>query len=140
MEKKKLTRKDKFNQPTVKKAAASGDAKITLWLPGFILALLAVVLYGNTLNHFFALDDYSVILENRLTKQGVSAILEIFKTSYRYGYYFTNDNLYRPLVKAMYACEWTLSPNNAFPGHLMNVVLYALSGMVVFFGLNRITN
>ncbi|MDQ3051231.1 MAG: tetratricopeptide repeat protein [Bacteroidota bacterium] len=139
MEKKKLTRKDKFNQPTPAKSTITATRKLNYLLPAFILTLLAVVLYGNTLNHDFVLDDYSVILENRLTKQGVSAIPEIFKTSYRYGYYFTDDNLYRPLVKAMYAIEWSLSPGDAFPGHLMNVFFYALTGWVLFFGLIRIT-
>jgi len=139
MEKKKLTRKDKFNKPGTPKIVSAEKERMNFMLPGFILALLAVVLYGNTFGHYFALDDYSVILENRVTKQGISAIPEIFKTSYRYGYYFTSDNLYRPLVKSMFAFEWSLSPGSAFPGHLMNVLFYAISGLTVFIGLKRIT-
>ncbi len=140
MEKKKLTRKEKFNLPGKQKTASMElPSHQPLWLPLIILAAVAVALYANTLGHQFALDDYSVILENRLTKQGFSAIPEIFKTSYRYGYYFTSDNLYRPVVKAMFAAEWGMSPGNAFPGHLMNILFYAVTAGVIFLTLNRMT-
>jgi len=104
----------------------------TAWLPALIVALVGFILYFNTLNHGFTLDDYSVILENRLTKQGTAAIPEIFTTSYRYGYFFTDDNLYRPLSKAMFALEWEVSPDDPFPGHFINVLLFALTGFVLF--------
>jgi protein O-mannosyl-transferase len=137
MEKKKLTRREKFsNKPA---SVAETTMPVSDWLPAMIIALLAVVLYGNTINHEFALDDYSVILENRVTKQGFSAIPEIFKTSYRFGYYFTSDNLYRPLVKSMYAAEWDMAPGKAWPGHFFNILFYALTGIVLFFGLKRIS-
>jgi Tfp pilus assembly protein PilF len=109
------------------------------WIPGLVIALLGFVLYANTLSHHFVLDDYSVILENRLTRQGMDAFPEILSTSYRSGYYFTDDDLYRPLVKAMFAIEWALYPENATPGHWINVLLYAITGCVLFRLLFRLT-
>lgn len=140
MEKKKLTRKDKIRNPPVTPLKELSSSKTGSWIPGLIIAVLGFILYSNTLHHSFTLDDYSAILENRLTKQGISAIPEIFKTSYRYGYYFTDDNLYRPIVKAMFAIEWGLSPNSAAPGHWMNVILYALTGFVLFRSLLKISS
>lgn len=138
MEKKKLTRKEKFSVPREPKPNHY-KVRNTFWLPALILAAIAAALYINTLGHEFTLDDYSVILENRVTKQGFSAIPEILKTSYRFGYYFTSDNLYRPLVKAMFAAEWGMSPNNAFPGHVMNVLFYAITAIVIFGTLRQMT-
>lgn len=106
---------------------------------GLLVFLTGFLLYANTLSYEFALDDYSVIIENRLTRQGFSAVPEIFTTSYRYGYFFTDDLLYRPLTKAMFAVEWSLSPANPFPGHLMNVLLFALTGCILFRFLFRLT-
>ncbi len=141
MQKKKPTRKDKFNsEPNpITRSSQQTTSSFSSLLPGLIIALLGFLLYSNTLGHYFTLDDYSVILENRLTKQGLSAIPEIFKTSYRYGYYFTDDNLYRPLVKSMFAIEWEMAPNSAAPGHWINVLLYAFTGFILFHSLLRIS-
>lgn len=134
----KPSRKEKQNK------RATGIKKPTLApklnpIYGLIVALTGFLLYANTLSYEFALDDYSVILENRVTRQGISAIPEIFTTSYRYGYYFTDDMLYRPLTKAMFALEWSMSSNSPSPGHLMNVLLFALTGWVLFRFLVRLT-
>ncbi len=137
MQRKKPTRKEKITQGTPSKEQIQVKSGTIPWIPGLVVALFGFLLYANTINHQFALDDYSLILENRLTRQGTEAIAEIFKTSYRYGYYFTDDDLYRPLVKAMYAIEWELAPENPFPGHLINVLLYALTGLILFRVLMR---
>lgn len=138
MKLKKRSRKEKQSQEStpVKKAAVAFK---TNPVHGLIVVLTGFLLYANTLSFDFALDDYSVILENRLTRQGISAVPEIFTTSYRYGYFFTDDLLYRPITKAMFAIEWSLSPGNPLPGHLMNVLLFALTGWILFRFLLRLT-
>lgn len=97
-----------------------------------IVALVGLVLYANTLNHGFVLDDYSVILENNVTKQGVKAIPEIFTSSYRSGYTLSTDELYRPLPKSIFALSWQLFGDNPMPLHLLNILLYALTGFLLF--------
>lgn len=97
-----------------------------------LIALVSFLLYANTLNHGFVLDDYSVIKENQLTKKGTSALKEIFSSSYREGYSNNEKNLYRPLTKAMFAIEWQLSPDNAHFHHLVNVLFYALACVLLF--------
>jgi tetratricopeptide (TPR) repeat protein len=143
MQKKKLTRKEKVDlqkplveQKQVQQKVLQSQSKLK-WMLGIFVALAGFLLYANTLNFDYTLDDYSVIKENRLTRQGWQAIPEIFKTPYRYGYYFTQDELYRPIPKAMFAAEWALSPDNASLGHLINVLLYAATGLILFFTLSK---
>lgn len=109
-------------------------APLKRWL-GLIVALTGFLLYVNTLGHDFVLDDFSLIKENRLTKQGISAIPEIMKTSYRTGYIIVDDEVYRPLSKVMFAIEWELAGDSATLGHWINILMYALTGYLLFITL-----
>src|SRR5206468_8941150 len=139
MQKKKLTRKEKTVSQKPLAEAKRAEQKVLhsqsklRWMLGAFIAIAGFLLYANTLNFGYTLDDYSVIKENRLTRQGFHAIPEIFKTPYRYGYYFTQDELYRPIPKAMFAIEWALSPNSGTLGHWINVLLFAVTGFLLFF-------
>lgn len=137
-----MARKGEKHQPQEKKAKAvveqTFDKKRIFGL-SLIIALAAFLVYSNTLNHQFVLDDYSVIKENQMTKQGTAALKEIFKNSYRTGYGNNENNLYRPLTKAMFAIEWQLSPDNAHFHHLINVLMYALVCALLFIVLLRYT-
>ena len=62
--------------------AKNHNIKILRRILALICGLCGVVLYLNTLHHGFVLDDFSVILENRITKQGLKAIPQIFSSSY----------------------------------------------------------
>lgn len=97
----------------------------------YILIALATVVYFNSLFNEYALDDYSLILENNQTKQGASAFFDIFRSTYREGYLAGDNSLYRPLSKAMFAIEygWTQGPGIS---HFMNVVLFVLSVVLLF--------
>jgi len=108
------------------------SVKKTNTLLALLIAFAAIVLYGNTLNHGFVLDDYSVILENTVTQQGVKAIPEIFSSSYRSGYTLSTDELYRPLPKSIFAISWQLFGDNPLPLHLLNILLYAITGFILF--------
>lgn len=124
----------------LRQAASAYDTGLLRNL-GLIVAAVAAIIYVQTLSFDFALDDYSAIMENRQTKQGAEAFFDIFKKSYRFGYTIQGDELYRPLSKAVFALIWEFAPENPFPGHLLNVVLYALTGFLLFTTLCRfITN
>jgi len=137
-EQKKLTRKEKFSNAPVKKDSgiqndqSNSFSKYYVW----IVALFAAVLYINTANFDYALDDYASIIENRSTQKG--DLKEIFKTSYRYGSYMASDELYRPIPKSIFAIQWSLSPNNPHLAHWTNILLYALLAVVVFNFCKRI--
>lgn len=118
--------------------ASSTSKQPNHWLPALLLALLAFVLYANTLSHGWALDDNSVIKDNNLTQQGTKAIGTLLSTEYRYGYWNSVGSLYRPLSLVMFAIEWQFFPDNPWIGHFMNVLLYALTAILLFFTLLRL--
>lgn len=138
MEQKKLTRKEKFSNASVNKENSTSIensnpiSKYYIW----IVAVFAAVLYLNTANFDYALDDYASIIENRSTQKG--DLKEIFKTSYRYGSYMASDELYRPIPKSLFAIQWSIAPNNPHVGHWMNIIFYALLAIVVFNFCKRI--
>ena len=129
---KKLTRKEKFsNAPSQNNTvAANASSKSISKYYVYIVALFAAVLYLNTANFDYALDDYASIIENRSTQKG--DYKEIFKTSYRYGSYMASDELYRPIPKSIFALQWSLAPNNPHLAHWTNILFYSLLAVVVF--------
>lgn len=112
----------------------SEEKKLYRWLSAIVF-FSAIVLYANTLTHDYALDDYQVISENRITKQGWQSIPVIFKTTHRFGYNYPSDDLYRPLTKSVFALQWSLSPGNPVIGHFTNVLLYALTAVLLLYTL-----
>ena len=110
------------------------------WKYGGIIALFAFLLYANTLGHDYALDDYSVLKDNYVTQDGISSIPTIFKTHFRAGYknWSSEGELYRPLTLSAFALQWDIAPDNAGFYHLINVLLYALSGFLIFVTLANI--
>lgn len=137
----KPTRKEKFSQQKKQQEVSSeqkqkihSSAK-TVWLLALICAAVGFLIYANTLNHVYVLDDYSVIKDNRLTRQGWDAFPEAITKSYRYGYYFLNDELYRPVVKGLFAIQWALAPDTPSLGHVTNVLFYSLTGLLLMYVL-----
>lgn len=114
--------------------------KINTILPQLSLAVfvLAVVLNINTLSNEYAFDDASVITENFLVKRGFDGLGDILSTSYRYGYWNQPGTLYRPFSLLMFAVEYQLFDGKAWFGHLMNVLMYAISAFLLFKVLTRI--
>jgi len=99
---------------------------------GILAAVLGGCLYLNTLGHQFCLDDYSAIMDNWVVKGGLKNLGLIFSKEYRFGVWSSPGSLYRPIPLAMFAAEWQFSPENPFVHHLVNVLLYGLSGWVLW--------
>ncbi|HIA37567.1 MAG TPA: DUF1736 domain-containing protein, partial [Flavobacteriales bacterium] len=101
-----------------------------------ILVLLTFILYGNTLSHDFALDDYIVITGNNFTKKGLDGIKDIMTHDAFVGTYGEALELtggrYRPLSIVSFAIEYEFFGRNPFVGHLGNLLLFALSTVLVF--------
>jgi tetratricopeptide (TPR) repeat protein len=90
-------------------------------------ALISILLYANTLGHQWCLDDYSVIVDNWVTKKGWEGIPLHLQHDYRYGYWgVSQGDLYRPLSLVMFAAEWAIWGDHPLPGHVINVLLYGL--------------
>ena len=107
--------------------------------------LVAIFLFGfllnvNTFNHGYVLDDPLVINENRITKQGLEGIPTILTSAYRYG--FRDDKsdggLYRPLSVVTFAIEHELFGLNPTASHIIQVLIYAFTGLMLFLTLLKL--
>ncbi len=135
MARQKLSKKEKFAAAKAQHVQTQQKDIPSVAIPGwwkYLPVVLALIVYANTLTHGFALDDYAAILENTSTRKGLAALGEIFRTSYRFGYILLGDELYRPFTKAIFAAFWDFWPNNPFPGHLLNVLLFSFTCGLIY--------
>jgi protein O-mannosyl-transferase len=132
--------------------------KTTLWLAIFLF-VFAFLLYANTLRHEFAFDDSIVIVENKFTQKGLGGIKNLATRDFFDGIY-GDENMalsggrYRPLSLVMFAVEFeffvdkkTYQAGDAkaldtlkFMGHLLNVLFFALSVVLLFVLLQKWLN
>lgn len=110
-----------------------------------LLFVIAAILYVNTLSHEYAQDDAIVIYDNMYTTQGVQGIGGLLKYDTFFGFFkeegkaaLVSGGRYRPLTPIMFALEWQIFGKNPFVGHLINVLLYGLLGVLIFFTLDRL--
>ena len=132
------TKKQPVNQPqkqeTVSPVVTEKKRSSYIYL---IFILLAFLLYGNTLVNDYALDDAIVITQNQFTKKGIAGIGDIFSSEYFTGFFGIKKDLvaggrYRPFSLATFAVEYEFFGENPFIGHLINILLYALTCIVLY--------
>ncbi len=122
-----------------KKVHAEKASHLGLYL-AIVLALTALLINMNTIDAGYALDDSSAIEDNFLVKRGFDGIPDLLKTSYRYGYWNEEGTLYRPLSLVMFAAEYELFPDTPWVYHLLNVLFYTLSALLLFKVLRLLFN
>ncbi len=112
----------------------------SLWYVGLLAALLGFCLYANTIGHDYCYDDSSAIINNYLVKGGVKNIGTFFSTEYRSGYQVRRQAgpLYRPLTLSVFAIMWQLAPDKPGLYHFVNVLLYSLTGWLLWVTWRRI--
>ena len=104
---------------------------------GSIIFCVAFFLYANTINHDFALDDTGAVQQNLNVKKGISGIPEILKmdlweqSDVRLGYY-------RPLSLITFALEYEVFQNAPHVHHFNNVLIFAISCVVLFFVMHSL--
>ena len=109
---------------------------------GIIIAL-TFGLYGNTLNNGYALDDAIVYTQNEFTKKGIDGIKDVLTTEGFTGFFGTKKNLvaggrYRPLSLVTFALEYHFFKENPAISHLINIILYACTGILVYLVLKKL--
>jgi tetratricopeptide (TPR) repeat protein len=91
----------------------------------------AFLLYSNTINHDYALDDTGAIQQNLNVKKGIKGIPDILKmdlweqSEVRLGYY-------RPLSLITFAIEYEFFQNAPHVHHFTNVLFFAISCVILF--------
>jgi tetratricopeptide (TPR) repeat protein len=109
-----------------------------------LLAVLACIVYANSVPNQYALDDFLVLVENRYVQQGFEGLPTIF-TSDIFASYFEDmgaeqvlsGGRYRPLAQATFAIEYQFFGLNPAVSHIVNVLLYGLLIYIMFIVLLR---
>ena len=92
-----------------------------------LFTIVCFLLYGNTLQNKYGLDDSYVTKKDNITATGFKSIKTIFTTHYIVEEGGQNTFEYRPLVKLSFAIEHQFFGVKPFISHLINLLLYALS-------------
>ncbi len=130
---------------TVKKAAPAakqpGDSKPLLSLRAklaIVLGIIAFILYANTLQNGYVLDDVMVVKDNTIVRKGISAVPELFATPHLRGYLKLGNDTYRPLSLVMFAVIYQFFPDNTSVLHGFNVLMFAGCVMMFFLFLDTL--
>lgn len=112
-----------------------------------ILFVFGFLLYAQTVNFEYALDDKIVIISNQITTRGFDGVMDHFFYDSMDGFWaeqygidvadLDKDALvaggrYRPLSLVSYAIEYELFGENPWWSHLINALLYGATGLVLF--------
>ncbi len=94
-------------------------------------ALLAGIVYANTLGHGFVWDDFYLITEDHTVKS--FKYLDVIFTSDFFGHQ-ENElayGYYRPLVSLSYLLDYTVWQKNPLGYHLTNILLHIVATLLV---------
>ncbi len=110
---------------------------ITIRTFAILSFLIAFLFYGNSISNGFSLDDELVTTTDRKqhlnVEKGIGGIKDIFTSNYAID--GKQNYEYRPIVTLSYAIEWSLfsdHPERASISHFINVLIYAICGILLF--------
>lgn len=108
-----------------------------------LIVAVAIISYGLSVFNNYALDDFIVLVKNHFTQQGFAGIWNILSKDTFAG--MTDQNIsvltggrYRPLSLVTFAIEQEFFHGNVFISHLINVLLYAITGIVLYNFLKKL--
>ncbi|MCD6011241.1 MAG: Tetratricopeptide 1 repeat-containing protein [Flavipsychrobacter sp.] len=125
------TKKPVAKQPE-KVAPAEKGISFSIGGLSLLLAVVAFIVYANTLKNGFAMDDAVMIVNNSYVTKGVSAIPELLATPHQRGFWVTENDEYRPLPLVLHAVVYQFTGDNPMPFHLMNILLFAGCVVLLF--------
>ena len=119
----------------------------------FILFLAAFVLYVQTVDYDYALDDKIVAANNQITKRGFDGMFLHFKHDAMDGFWaeeygvpveelnkapLVSGGRYRPLTLITHSIEWALFGNSPGLGHFVNTLIYGLLVLFIYLWLRSL--
>jgi protein O-mannosyl-transferase len=107
------------------------------WIHGLIILIVSFLLYGQSLQYGYVLDDTIVVDENKFVAKGVNGIWDILSKETFTGYFGEQKNLvagarYRPLSLVSFALEQSIFGKKPAISHFINILLYALCGWFLY--------
>ena len=108
------------------------------WFFRGLVFISALMIYSNTFEFGYSLDDDIYALKNRFVQQGFSALPDIFNKGSLVGFNNANESNYRPLVLLNFMVDKHFFGNNPHFEHKLNVVLFGLSCVLLLLLLQLI--
>ncbi len=106
-----------------------------------VIVLFTLLLYGNTRNNLYSLDDYIIqAMDSQIDEHGFASIKEIFSTTYTT--VSTGDGQeksfgYRPVIRLVYALEYAIFGVRPGVAHLINVLFYLAVVLLLYRVMQR---
>lgn len=97
----------------------------------------AFLLYANTLQHDYSLDDDIYTKKNRFIQQGFSNLSDLFTKGSLVGFNDANESNYRPLVLLNFMFSTAMFGNNTHVEHFFNVLLFSFTCVVLLLLLQK---
>ena len=100
----------------------------------FFFTLIIVLIYSNSFNASWHLDDRSNIVDNRglhITNLQTDSLLRTFFTDPHSGGAIT-DRLYRPIACLTFALNWYFGKDRVFGYHVVNILIHILTAYLLF--------
>lgn len=108
-------------------------------LHSVLIFAFAFLLYANTLLHGFVQDDAIVITDNMFTTKGIEGIQGILTKDTFFGFFkeagketLVSGGRYRPLTLVVFAIFYQLFDGNPLPFHLLTVLAFAATCVVLY--------
>ncbi len=110
---------------------------IKTWQFTVLVIVLGFILYGNTLQNNYALDDAIVITDNEFTKQGFKGIANILSYDSFTGFFGKEKQLvqggrYRPLSLITFAIEYRFFGESPHISHFFNIVILIVIVVLIY--------
>lgn len=125
--------------------SAGGDSILSNpYLPYLIIFLFTSAIYFNTLWNQYAIDDTLVLTENKFTLQGLGGIKDLMTHDAFVGFFgekgseLVSGGRYRPLSMVTLAVEVEFFGMNPRISHGINILLFALTCMLLYYILKEI--
>ncbi|MBL7718731.1 MAG: tetratricopeptide repeat protein [Flavipsychrobacter sp.] len=117
---------------------------IPIRLAPWLMAILACIIYINSLPNQYALDDILVLSENKYVQRGFAGIPKILSSDMFASYYedygveqMLSGGRYRPLAQVTFAIEHQFFGLSPAVSHTVNMLLYGVLAFVMFSVLLR---
>jgi hypothetical protein len=126
-----------LSSSSIKKIKSTAGFWKENWRQLCIISLLSFGLYIQSVSFDYVLDDSILIVTNKYTQKGIAGIGDIFTTESFKGAFDNQPEMveggrYRPLSIATFALEKSLTGGNKAISHLINVLLYVLTGILLY--------
>ena len=107
---------------TKQNAAPAKTGKKQQYIISLLIIVFCFVLYGNTINNDYSLDDNFNTFENIHVQKGIKGIPGIFSSRYCTGENQTYG--YRPVAQTSFALEHQFFGLNPHVSHFFNVLIW----------------